>query len=374
MVETSLPPEQPPASRGIVTPPRLIIAALVVLGAGVGAALLWRDRPHPGAPAPLATPPVAPSPAPSPPAPPAAETAAPAAPRFDIVRVTAEGTAVIAGRAAPGADVTILEDGKPIGHVTADAAGEFVFTPDAAFLPGPHAIGLAAKTETGVEAHSSSDVLVVVAGKEQPGAPAVPLATLAPNGAASADMPKRLQAPAATATEPPAAGVTPKPAPEIEVVDYDQAGHLRLAGHATPGDTVSLAIDGQPAGEAATDQDGHWAMAPARAVTPGHHRLTLVARGPDNAVTGTLTLPFLREKLAPGSLKPGMVVVQPGQNLWRIAREVYGSGIRYTIIYAANRAHIQRPGIIYPGQTLIVPAAPAGAAPGRSPASSNTSR
>lgn len=392
MIEISPPPDPAPASRGILTPPRVVIAAIAVLGAGLGAALLWRGQPQTTAPetaAPAAVPPIAatpatpPSVAPSPAAPSPAVTAAEATPRFDIVRVTPEGTAVIAGRAAPDADVTILADGKAIGHVTADAAGEFVFTPDAAFAPGPHAISLAAKAGSGAETHSSSDVLVVVAGK-QPGetAPAGALATLAPAGPASPDMPQRLQAPPAMAAKTPAGANAPSSSeppslapssPEIEVLDYDQAGHLRLSGRAAPGNAVSLAIDGHAAGDAAADQDGHWTMAPPRALSPGHHHLTLVARGADNAVTGTLSLPFLREKLAPGSLKPGMIVVQPGQNLWRIAREVYGSGIRYTIIFAANRAHIQRPGIIYPGQTLVVPPAP-GAAPGPSPASSNTSR
>jgi nucleoid-associated protein YgaU len=369
-----------------LTPPRVVIVAIVVLGAGLGAALLWRERPQTTAPetaAPAAVPPIAatpatpPSVAPSPAAPSPAVTEAEATPRFDIVRVTPEGTAVIAGRAAPDADVTILADGKAIGHVTADAAGEFVFTPDAAFAPGPHAISLAAKAGSGAEMHSSSDVLVVVAGT-QPGerAPAGALATLAPAGAASPDMPKLLQAPSAMAAKTPATDMSPPSSPRIEVLDYDQAGHLRLSGRAAPGNAVSLAIDGQAAGDAAADQDGHWTMAPPRALSPGHHHLTLVARGADNTVTGTLSLPFLREKLAPGSLKPGMMVVQPGQNLWRIAREVYGSGIRYTIIFAANRAHIQRPGIIYPGQTLVVPPAPGivPPAPGRSPASSNTSR
>ncbi len=379
MMETSPPPDPAPASRGVLTPPRLVAAAIIVLGAGLGAALLWRERPHPTAPemaASVAAPPASPAPAaPSPPPPSPAITETDATPRFDIVRVTPEGTAVIAGRAAPGADVTILADGNAIGHVTADAAGEFVFIPDAPFVAGPHAISLAAKTESGAVAHSSSDVLVVVAGK-QPGetAPAGALATLAPNGPASPDMPKLLQAPpAAAAKTPEAMAANAAPSPRIEVLDYDQAGHLRLSGHAAPGNAVSLAIDGHAAGEAAADQGGHWAMAPPQAVSPGHHRLTLVARGADKTVTGTLSLPFLREKLAPGSLKPGMMVVQPGQNLWRIAREVYGSGIRYTIIFAANRDHIQRPGIIYPGQTLIVPPAP-GVAPERSPASSNTSR
>ncbi len=410
MAETAQPSDPLPPRRMALA----LLAAVAVVALGIAAAWWWRVplaqmiAPSPAPASHEAAPPAAPASAPIPATPKgtvANETAPDAAaargtapgettptagneaqPRFDIVRVTREGTAVIAGRAAPGAEVTILEDGNAIGRATADAAGEFVFTPDAALAPGPHAIALAAKSAAGAMARSESDVLVVVPGREGGESAATgAVAALAPNGPASADMPKLLQAPAPDAAANGDKEATPAPIPRIDVLDYDQAGHLRLSGHAAPGDKLRLAIDGRAAGEAAADQGGEWSMAPSRAVAPGKHRLELVARDGENHVTGRLALPFLREALERGSLKPGMVVVQPGQNLWRIARDVYGSGIRYTIIYAANREHIRKPGIIYPGQTLFVPPAPGMAAPreaepetapgrGRSPASSSTSR
>lgn len=47
-------------------------------------------------------------------------------PSIDIARLDPEGSSVIAGLAAPGADVTVLADGKPIAVVKADANGEWV--------------------------------------------------------------------------------------------------------------------------------------------------------------------------------------------------------------------------------------------------------
>jgi len=49
------------------------------------------------------------------------------------------------------------------------------------------------------------------------------------------------------------------------------------------------------------------------------------------------------------------VIVQPGNSLWRIARRVYGEGIRYSVIYRANQERIGDPDLIYPGQIFIVP-------------------
>ena len=46
---------------------------------------------------------------------------------------------------------------------------------------------------------------------------------------------------------------------------------------------------------------------------------------------------------------------KPGDYLWRIARERYGTGFQYTQIYAANRAQIRDPDLIFPGQIFVVP-------------------
>src|SRR3546814_3678182 len=40
--------------------------------------------------------------------------------------------------------------------------------------------------------------------------------------------------------------------------------------------------------------------------------------------------PFSRADPATLSARPGQVVVQPGNSLWRIARRIYGEGLRYT--------------------------------------------
>ena len=51
-------------------------------------------------------------------------------PRFDVVRVGARGSAVVAGRATPGAEVILLADnGRELGRARADRRGEFVILP-----------------------------------------------------------------------------------------------------------------------------------------------------------------------------------------------------------------------------------------------------
>ncbi len=48
--------------------------------------------------------------------------------------------------------------------------------------------------------------------------------------------------------------------------------------------------------------------------------------------------------------------VKKGDCLWNIAKQFYGNGSKYTVIYNANKSKIKDPNTIYPGQVLTIPA------------------
>jgi nucleoid-associated protein YgaU len=69
-----------------------------------------------------------------------------------------------------------------------------------------------------------------------------------------------------------------------------------------------------------------------------------------------IELPFTRaEPSAVVAAGKASVVVQPGNSLWRLARRSYGSGLKFTVIYQANRDQIRDPDLIYPGQVFALP-------------------
>ena len=72
-----------------------------------------------------------------------------------------------------------------------------------------------------------------------------------------------------------------------------------------------------------------------------------------------LETPFSLADLSDAAVGEGLVVVQPGNSLWRIARRVYGQGVRHTLIFDANQDQIRDPDLIYPGQIFVVPGASA---------------
>lgn len=50
-----------------------------------------------------------------------------------------------------------------------------------------------------------------------------------------------------------------------------------------------------------------------------------------------------------------MYTVKSGDNLSKIAKEVYGDPNKYTIIFEANKPMLTHPDKIYPGQVLYIP-------------------
>ena len=315
--------------------------AAVVLGA-VAVALLYRaPLLQVLAPTHEATAPAQVSPSPPPTQTEAAAPAPPAAPRFDIVRIAPDGQAVIAGRAEPEATVTIQDQGKTVGETHADEQGNWVFIPPTPLPAGPRELTLTERAPGGATIAGTGSVLLVVPGG--PAAPTPAMAVLATPNAA----PRVLQSPGAR---------TPGKL-ALDALDYGQGGDVRLGGTAPAGSTVRVYVDNAPVGEARTGTDGTWSLTPRKPVAPGMHRLRLDQLGATGKVIARVQVPFSREAVPEGALAAGSVVVQPGNSLWRFARQAYGTGVRYTIIYQANREEIRDPRWIYPGQVLSIPPA-----------------
>ena len=321
-------------------------AAIVALGAAGGLAAAYLNRAVPPARVQAA----AAAPLPVAPVGPAAPQPAPVTPTFDIVRVSPGGGAVIAGRAEPGARVVVRDGAQEVGQTSTDSHGAWVLIPSAPLRSGGRELTLASRMPGAPEVQGDSVLLSIpaapaaVAAAEPP-----PVALLVPR-----DGPARvLGAPAV-----PGAAPTGKAGLALGSVDYDDRGDIRFAGTAPPNTPVRVYVDNAPAGDATADLQGRWTLAPQAAIAAGLHKLRVDQITAAGRVAARVELPFLRSSLPAAELAGGRMVVQPGQNLWRMARAAYGNGVRYTVIYLANREQIRDPKLIYPGQAFAVPAPP----------------
>ena len=216
-------------------------------------------------------------------------------PVFDIARIERTGDAVIAGRAAPGAIVELLLNGERHHQEVADQSGLFVMMPPR-LPPGDYELTLRSRLPDGKQATSKQSVMVALAEVKSS------------SGAARAHAEVPFNVP--------------------EMVGANRAVLDRAVGS-------SQAHQPQPPLLIAKPRDIAVSQLPhATAVTP------LSDGGSPSAV------------VVP---KIATAVVSRGDNLWRISRVTYGTGMRYAVVYKANQDQIRNPNRIYPGQIFVLP-------------------
>jgi nucleoid-associated protein YgaU len=190
--------------------------------------------------------------------------------------------------------------------------------------------------------------------------------------------------------------------PAFDIARIERTGDAVIAGRAAPGAIVELLRNGERHDRAVADQSGQFVMVPPR-LPPGDYELTLRSRQPDGkqatskqsvvvaldavesssgAVRSRAEVPFnvpetvvtnrsvldqavgssqahpLSDGGSPSAAvvpKIATTVVSRGDSLWRISRVTYGAGMRYAVVYKANRHQIRNPNRIYPGQIFVLP-------------------
>jgi hypothetical protein len=267
--------------------------------------------------------------------------AGPTAPDFDIVRVDENGNVVIAGRATAGCTIVVRENGVEVGRTVVDRSGEWVLVPEEALAPGNRELTLVAECE-GVEPMAADRVVALVVPERAGGDTGAVAVAVPREGAGAAEVLQRPGGEGASAA--------------VGAIDYDADGNTTLSGTAAPGSTVRIYLDNRLVGSAVADAEGRWSLELGDAVPAGAYNLRVDQIGPDGSVVARSEIPFIRE-VPLADLPAGRIaIIQPGDLLWKLARQRYGSGLQFTLIYEANKDQIRDPDLIYPGQVFTIPA------------------
>lgn len=284
------------------------------------------------------------------------------APTFDLVRINPKGDAVIAGRAAANAEVTITDGKKEVGRVKADSRGAWVLIPEKPLAAGSRELTLSARAGSGEEVKSESNLVVAVprrgkdiGGRDQAGK--------TPAGALAVLVPRDRQGPSTVLQKPGDNGIRKLATGgksqdgklALDTVDYDEKGKITISGKAEPGAKVHVYVDNKFSGVGDTAPSGVWRVTPKEEINPGIYGLRIDQVTDKGAVVSRIRSRFARAGPMQVTDASGMILVVPGNSLWRIARRVYGQGTQYTVIYEANRAQIGNPNLIFPGQVFLVP-------------------
>jgi nucleoid-associated protein YgaU len=274
-------------------------------------------------------------------------------PRFDVLRVEPDGSTVIAGNAAPGAKVEILNGGAIISSQTVDGTGDFAAVLDNPLPPGDHSLQIRATGADGkiVTSEEVATISVPEGGKgellamvskpgkasrlitlpgtadataapaaAQPADAAAPAAdtaaaTPAPGAAGLPELPAASSQLAGSAPTIPAAGTDVAAAPaaqpatetpaattppavtgaEVQVTAVEIEGdRIFVAGKAPVGSTVRGFADKATIGESKTDASGHFVIDGTMALSVGSHIIEVELLDATGKVVVRASVPFER--------------------------------------------------------------------------------
>ncbi|CDN91308.1 LysM peptidoglycan-binding domain-containing protein [Agrobacterium tumefaciens] len=249
------------------------------------------------------------------PAPGDAAQATPGAPTFDVLRVEPDGSAVVAGKAQPGAKLEILSNGKVIAQTTIDGTGDFAAVFDNPLPPGDHELVLRSTDASGKATQSEEVATVSVpenkAGEllamvSKPGKASRVLAmpeaappALQPQQAAQSQQPAATSETGASNTPAPAAGTTaPAAAPltstvQVSAVEFE-GSKIFVAGSAPAASTVRALVDDKEIGKTTAEASGHFVIEGNVDLTVGSHIITVEELNADGTVKVRVRVPFER--------------------------------------------------------------------------------
>lgn len=286
----------------------------------------------------------------------AAENTAPAAapaivPSFDVVRISRNGTGVIAGRAEPNSDVLIYAKEKQIGSAVADRNGEWVLLFDEPLPVGPTELSIVSRTQGNFEIASSDIVIVSVPERGD-----IDFNIDDTDGVVAILSPRSGNGPSRVLQRPEGINITSaSKGLSLDALDYTDNGKTIVNGSATIGANVRIYLDNEFIGDVTSGEDGTWKFEIAQALSPEEHVIRLDQLLVDGDVEVRVSQPFNPFIAIDKDRATGDVIVNPGNSLWHIARKLYGSGYHYTVIFGANMDVIVDPNLIFPGQKLSLP-------------------
>jgi methionine-rich copper-binding protein CopC len=171
--------------------------------------------------------------------------------------ITSIKTPTFNGTGNPGDTISLYVDGVLAGTGVVDANGNYSITPSSPIADGVHSITTSATNVAGLTGPLSSPLSMTI-DSTPPATPTSPadLASASDTGRSSSD------------------NITSDTTP-----DFGGTG-------LTPGNTVVLYVDGQPAGTATVDANGNWTVNVSPALVDGSHTITYLVKDPAGNSSG----------------------------------------------------------------------------------------
>ena len=277
---------------------------------------------------------------------------------FDLARVNQEGQIMLGGYAPPLSRLLLSMNGEVLGAMVTDDRGEWLFLSQKPFETGQYTLSLEAQIEESEVVYGIETLWVVIPefSPEFSTETQQPLMVVLANesGVASRILSRRFSG------DKTATGADFI----VDTLDYGENGQLSIAGRLR-GEQVEMLVyrnnkliarkGYRGKGAVPVDWQLSAQLAPSQTSLSGQVlRIDLVS---NEKVVQRKALPIDWTPLMRDG-EDEYFVVRAGASLWHIARRIFGTGTLHTFLYEANKAQIENPDLIRPGQILFIPQRP----------------
>ena len=254
---------------------------------------------------------------------------------FDVIRITPQGDAVMAGRTEPNTEIFIFDSDTKLSSVLSDPNGEWVWVSKVPLDKGIKKLRLFHIDEKGIKHESDENVVIFLEGDLE-NSPIV--AKFLSSDGEDIEIYNKGNF---------------KNGMSIDYVNYLPNLDILISGQMIPNKKIEFFVDNELIGNVTSDDFGSWNFT--YNLKSYNEDLEVLAVSIIDEKEVTLTIPLSYKEFSSTELEKRKFVVQPGNSLWRIARKTLGGGIFYTEIFKSNYAKISDPNLIFPGQVFIIP-------------------
>ena len=277
-------------------------------------------------------------------------------PKVDILKVSPDGSYIIAGKGKPNSTISILEKGNKIESVDADESGSWVIVSKDNLESGDNLLIINQDNIDG-SSTQSKEIYVTKIDKKNETKPLVIEIENDDGGKLSiiqSPSIKKLESNVENNLTLSKKQINKKNVFKIQSVSFSQDGSLSIQGIANYGSNIEILVN-KNLSSIFLKNKPEWIFNSSYKLDYGMYKLVANLKSQNNTILDSITLPFMRSEMPSGELPDNYVLIKPGDMLWTISFKIYGNPLKYIEIYEENRDQITNPDLIFPGQVFSIP-------------------
>ena len=277
-------------------------------------------------------------------------------PEIDIIKVSPDGSFVIAGKGQPNSNINILNKGDLIDSSIVDSDGNWVVISKENLKTGDNLISIDQINNNGlVLRHKQLFITKIDEYKKDQ-----PLVISVPNkngeNISIIQQPSEKQKIYKVEND---LGIQKKIKSNkkifnVETIFFNENGFVSIKGKVNFGKKIELYIN-KKIMETIKIENSKWQYNSDKIIDYGLHDLLVILKSDKDEILDKITLPFMRVEMPYNDVPENFILIKPGDMLWTIAYRLYGDPFKYIQIFEENKDQITNPDLIFPGQLFSIP-------------------